>query len=417
MRKYIIDGYRIDSFELKVLIVTNGIRVNNRIYRELDKCNRIYPNPLKCNCIILPDDTVVQLTDLTPHLKYIKNALSWDIFKQMKYFSQMKTDFTLELLESGEPALYYKGELVTKVKLPKASDFYNRKTKTGLPYMGNAVLQGTEWLSFQCLWICEYACVGEQCQFCYSGGVFRNITKKKKRLPAFPTPDDVAEIVNYTLNNEKTVNSIQITGGSTFDSEKECNIIMEYLDAINEKVGIEKITGELLLYITPPEYPEAVDRFFEAGVDRIACSIEIWDEDLAKIIIPGKTKFTRRKRQLDCLKYIADKYGPNKACSSFIIGLEPAESFLEGAEYLASLGIVPVASIWIPFGKPVMGNMKAPGLEFYRKIKYRLAEIYDKYDIIPPGGKGLNVCMCRDAWINKREILDDKPVNVTTIFL
>ena len=55
---------------------------------------------------------------------------------------------------------------------------------------------------------------------------------------------------------------------------------------------------------------------------------------------PGKVKFTGKQRQLDCLDYIAQTYGPNKACSSFIVGVEPAESFLEGAECLASRGIV-----------------------------------------------------------------------------
>ena len=152
-----------------------------------------------------------------------------------------------------------------------------------------------------------------------------------------------------------------------------------------------------------------MDQFFQAGVDRIACSIEVWNQNLATIITPGKVKFTGRQRQLDCLDYIAQTYGPNKACSSFIVGVEPAESFLEGAECLASRGIVPIASIWIPFGRPVMGKMKTPDLTFYQKVKCGLAKIYDQYGIIPPGGKGLNVCMCRDAWLNKNDILTGTP--------
>ena len=34
-----------------------------------------------------------------------------------------------------------------------------------------------------------------------------------------------------------------------------------------------------------------------------------------------------------------------------------AESILEGAECLASKGIVPVASVWLPFGRPVIVNL------------------------------------------------------------
>ena len=47
------------------------------------------------------------------------------------------------------------------------TDFYQQKTTTGLPFLGNAVLQGTEWLSFQLLWKCDFACAGYPCQYCY----------------------------------------------------------------------------------------------------------------------------------------------------------------------------------------------------------------------------------------------------------
>jgi len=148
-----------------------------------------------------------------------------------------------------------------------------------------------------------------------------------------------------------------------------------------------------------------VDQLFEAGASRVACSIEVWNEGLAQTITPGKWKFAGRQRYVDCLKYIASRYGPNRACSSFVVGLEPAESYLEGAEYLASHGIVPIASLWIPFGRPVMGRMQAPGLDFYRRIKEGLAHIYTKYDLEPPGSTGLNVCLCRDIWNRRSEIV------------
>jgi biotin synthase-related radical SAM superfamily protein len=156
-----------------------------------------------------------------------------------------------------------------------------------------------------------------------------------------------------------------------------------------------------LIYTTPPKNPEMVDQLFEAGADRISMSLEIWDEELARKIMPGKMKFTGRQRHLNALEYVANKYGKGKSCSNFIIGLEPAESVLEGADYLASKGIVPIASVWIPFGRPVLGSMKAPELEYYQKVKNGLADIYCKYDLVPPGAKGLNVCMCRDIYMQK----------------
>ena len=85
------------------------------------------------------------------------------------------------------------------------------------------------------------------------------------------------------------------------------------------------------------------------------------------------------------------------------------ESYLEGAEYLAAHGIGPIASIRIPFGRPVMGRMETPRLDYYRKVKEGLAEVYVKYGIEPPGSIGINVCVCRDIWNHRSDIIGCRP--------
>ena len=115
--------------------------------------------------------------------------------------------------------------------------------------------------------------------------------------------------------------------------------------------------------MTPPKENSVVDDYFSLGASRVACNIEVWDDDLEKTITPGKYEFTTKKRQISVLSYIAEKYGKGKAFSNFIIGLEPFESLKKGATYLAQRGIIPGASVWMPFGKPVMwdlSELKAP---------------------------------------------------------
>jgi hypothetical protein len=219
------------------------------------------------------------------------------------------------------------------------------------------------------------------------------------------TPQDVAEVVDYAVNTEKCAKYVQLTGGSTVNGKGECDRVVEILAAINQIAGLASIAGETIVYATPPSPPDEVDKLFAAGADRVACDIEIWDEQLARQICPGKAKFTGRQRHLDTLLYIAAAYGPNKACSAFVVGLEPAESFLSGAEYLASHGVVPVPSIWMPHGLPVAGRPTAPDLDYYRKVKKGLAEIYYKYQCEPPGDTGFNVCLCRDTWNHRSELV------------
>ena len=62
------------------------------------------------------------------------------------------------------------------------------------------------------------------------------------------------------------------------------------------------------------------------------------------------------------------------------------------------MGIIPTASIWMPMGRPVMGTMQAPGLDYYRRVKELFAELYQTYHLEPAGCCGLNVCMERDIW-------------------
>ena len=396
MERYKFSRFDVDSIELKCLLISRGLKIDRDIYRKLGETHRIFPNALTCNCLKLPDDTIVMATDLGFHLDTLSAMFSWDNLKLFKYMSDMKTDFRISLIDET-PTLLYEGERVCPVQFLPATAFYKQKTSSGMPFVGNSVLQGCDWVAFQCLWPCEYACMGKACQYCFSGGQYEALAKRGKSMPFIPSPQDVAEVIQYAIQNDG-VNSIQITGGSTFEADVEEAYIVSYMEKVNELVGRENIAGEILLYITPPARLEILDRYFSLGADRIACSIEVWDDERATVITPGKRKYTTKSRHLNALSYIAERYGPGKAFSNFIIGLEPLETLREGASWMAERGIIPSASVWMPFGKPVMGSVKAPDLDFFRAVKEMLAELYMKHKLYPAGNCGLNVCIEKDIW-------------------
>jgi hypothetical protein len=343
---------------------------------------------------MLSDGTNVQMTDMAFHLKHLFGMLSWSNLKLMKYESELATPFQLRVSDD-RAALFYGKEWVDFVTFHPKTGFYKQKTASGLPFIGNAVIQGCDFVAFQCLWYCEYAATGKPCEFCFSGAEFESLARKGMPLPPAVKAADFAEIVRYAVQN-KDADSLQITGGSTFSGVREHQHITGYLKELMAN-GIS-LEGEILLYITPPADNACVDEYFSLGASRIACSIEVWDEERAKIITPGKIHFTTRERHLKALGYIAEKYGKNKAFSNFIIGLESLQTLKEGAAYLAERGIVPSASVWMPMGRPVMNSMKPPGLDYFRRVKELFAELYDKYQLIPPGACGLNVCVEKDIY-------------------
>ena len=394
MNKYKIDGININSIELKCLVVSRGVKVDNAVYRQHKNTARLSVNPLCCNCFILSDNTVIQLTDTNFHMRYLSGILSWDNLKLLKYLGDLATPFSLRMQDS-KPVLFYNNTEIDTVNFPPVSNFYKQKTSLGRPFVGNTVLQGLDWVAFQCLWSCEYAVAGQPCQFCFSGGSFENTAKKGKSLPKAVPSVDVAEIVEYALKNEGVTN-VQITGGSTYDGHTEAEHITEYLEAINKLP--QSVKGEILLYITPPADTALIDYYFSLGASRAACSLEVWDMSRARDITPGKVNITGRERHLQILEYVAQKYGNGKAFSNFIIGIEDFDTLAEGAKWLAERGILPAASVWIPMGRPVQGSMKAPAVDYYKRVKDFFAELYTKHGLEPTDSRGLNVCIERDIW-------------------
>ena len=388
-----IPSVEVDSVELKCLLVSRGVKAAGDFYSQFSDKYRLNANPLTCNCMILPDGTIAQLTDVSFHLRYLTGVLKWSNLKLLKYAARLGTPFSL-VSDGGKPALLYGNEFVAHVSFPAKTDFYSRKTSSGRPFIGNAVIQGYDWVAYQCLWPCEYAAKGKPCEYCFSGAEFETLAKKNKPLPdAFPAAD-AAEIAAYAVKNAG-VTGAQLTGGSTFDGKAEAEHIRKYLEAFRADGDIKLPCG-VLLYITPPEDFGYIGEYFSLGAEKIACSLEVWDTERAKVITPGKIFYTTREKYLKALEYTAEKYGANKAFSNFIIGLEETDTLFEGAEYLAQRGIIPSASVWMPMGRPVMGSMAAPDADYYRRVKEKFAELYVKYGLDPAGCRGLNVCIERD---------------------
>ena len=127
MNTYRLDNNTIDSIELKCLVVSRGLRVSKDVYKQFSGDYRLSISPLTCNCFFLSDGTVVQLTDMGFHLKYLGGMLSWSNLKLLKYASELGTPFTLELVD-GKAALMYSSGFVDFVSFPPKTDFYQRKT-------------------------------------------------------------------------------------------------------------------------------------------------------------------------------------------------------------------------------------------------------------------------------------------------
>jgi hypothetical protein len=151
---YTIDSQTVDSIGLKCLVVSRGLKVNRKVYKRFSGESRLDISPLTCNCLMLSDGTICQLTDMSFHLEYLSGVLSWNNLKLLRYASKLTTPFSLELIED-KAALLYDGQFLDFVTFPKPSDFYKQVTSRGTPFLNNAVLQGVDWV---CWRLCTLTC-------------------------------------------------------------------------------------------------------------------------------------------------------------------------------------------------------------------------------------------------------------------
>ena len=240
--RYQVNGEEIDCLELKVLLITKGINVAADVYEKYGSSQRISRNPLECNCLILPGNVVVHMTDVGP-----------------------ASPFRLGITGNGNASLSFEGTPVTEVSFPPTTDFYRQRTSTGRPFLGMAVLQGLDVLSFPYLWPCTYARAGQACQFCHCGGFSEQLAREGHPDPSFPMAQDVADVVDYAFKTEKLAKYIQITGGSLAGPDAECHLVKELLLAINSIAGFENIPSEISVFTSPPADPALTDQLFEAG--------------------------------------------------------------------------------------------------------------------------------------------------------
>ncbi|MCL2414137.1 MAG: radical SAM protein [Bacteroidales bacterium] len=359
-----------DLLDLKVALLYHGICVDEEVYEAFEGKARLSKNPFSCNAMILDEQIFCSLSR-----------------------TEQETPFRLTL-NDGNPVITYNNKFLTEISFPKKTSFYEQKTSSGIPFGNLAVIQGLDMLAFACLWRCEITTSGNACGFCHTGN--------------FASPDhslsEMMEIIRYAVEESPKTKMLQLTAGSTFNPEKEIDQYVKILEAIDKSIGIEKVPT--MIYLTPPSDLKQLDRLFDAGVSQIACDMDIWDERLFEKICPGKAKVNTRQRYLDALSYIAEKYGPNRACCVFVGGIEPAESLIEGATFLAEQGIVPLPSPLMPFGvnQKVLAEMQPFSLDYYRKIRKETAKLYQKHNLIVPGTYGSDVCLSRDIWL-RREIL------------
>ena len=244
--------------------------------------------------------------------------------------------------------------------------FYGMKTKDGIELKRIALLHGKDCLATTVIQKCVYWNTSERCRFC---GI--ELSLKDCRTIALKKPDQLAEVAEKASKFDG-VRHVVLTSGSGSSSISVIRYLSECTRSIKRAADLP-----VHVQIEPPEYPEMLEELKDAGLDTIGIHIESFDPDILSEIAPVKARFGI-KRYERAWKKSVELFGSNQVSSFMITGLgESRYSIIEGAEYLAGIGVYPFVVPFRPIPGTLLGDRVPPAPDFMRGVYEEIAEILE----------------------------------------
>ncbi|MFX1356192.1 MAG: radical SAM protein [Promethearchaeota archaeon] len=286
-----------------------------------------------------------------------------------------KTNLFLKSYDDGFFNIYNieKNEPFHKLKLVSNPRFYhpNFKTSDGIPMKKIALVHGLDCLSSTIYQKCIYWACGEACKFCgIELSLQSNSTIEEK------TAKQMCEVIEVA-KNEGRCNHMTLTSGTDKSDDKGAKRYVEMLKGIKQKFP----NLPLHVQIEPLENLVFLDELRSAGADTIGIHIELLDENLRRIVTPGKYHISYELFEKNW-QYALELFGKNQVETFILTGFEESfEQQLSNLEKVISLGVIP----FITPVRSIPGKKDLPMNDPKRLIKlYKsAAHLMKKYEVNP----------------------------------
>lgn len=355
--------------EDRVILHPNVSDMDETWYNEITKNrNLLYLKIALMNQgVVLSEDAKQYLNNNGGMREGVYNAV--DIFmRDIIVNSAVRVKFT-ELspfsirLFSNRLVLYCSEKPVTDIVIQKMDVLGEQMTTSGTQIKDICIL-ATDRVRIQHSTNCQFRRCGVGCEFC----------EVENHEFSFKM-QDIKEAIDQYINSEYEFRHFLI-GGRTDAPQKEADEILEIASYINH-------FGDWPIYVmcVPPREKSVLRRFYETHVTELALNLEIWDRAIARKWMPGKGAIPKEK-YLEMLEYATTLWGKKGAVrSSFIVGLEPEESLMEGIEAVCRCGVAPILSVFRPIPGTKGENVAPPMNEELLAIYTKAQNICRKYGL------------------------------------
>ncbi|MHC1681960.1 MAG: radical SAM protein [Clostridiaceae bacterium] len=277
----------------------------------------------------------------------------------------------------GKYGLYEKDKLLfDDIKFDERPNYYGLKTSDGteMSRVAQAYNNGKQiFIAYSNE--CSLKDKGKDCLFCNINATkdtyaqCQNITWK--------TPQQIGETVAAAY--KEGYDKLTISGGFV-PERREVDYYIDVAESIKEHTGLEDFNGTAT--IGAPLDFSVFDKYKEAGYRTTSINLEIWDPNIFKTICPGKDEQCGgRENWLNAIDYAVKVFGKFRVRTTFVAGIEPKASLLEGIEYFVSRGVIAYPSQWNVNPGSALEGHRSPEPEWHFDVAKKTVALYRKYGV------------------------------------
>ncbi|MDR1540488.1 MAG: radical SAM protein [Clostridiales bacterium] len=268
------------------------------------------------------------------------------------------------------------GQLLSNISFLPSPKFYSKMTSDGTPMrvVGSSLsgLSPDKSVIFGYSTECAVKDNDETCLFCVMNGT-KGLDAPETR-PPWKTSAQISETAKAAY--DEGYSHLTITGGF-IPERREVEYYLDVAESIQLALGVEDFNGQAC--IGAPMDLSVIDRYKEAGFSSIGLNTEVWRKEYFDIVCPGKVRMCGGyDNWIKALEHAVKVFGRGKVRSCFVAGLQPKDVLFEGLEYLASIGVITIASSWVPgIGSPLEGH-RSPTVDWHWDVQLRHANLLRK---------------------------------------
>ena len=240
--------------------------------------------------------------------------------------------------------------LEVKAKPIPVPSYYDKTASTGEQYILYAITH-TDRVRVSPIEGCSFGC-----SFCDSSFKYKY---RKKSI------EGLIEAVRVALQDPVLpARHIMISGGTPYRED------FDYLNEVYEKITKAFLSVPLDIMMVPIPGLLEFEFLKDIGVKGLSLNIELFNEDIARKLMPKKSKLSR-KAWIDAMDQAVKVFGQGRIRSMLLVGLESLNDTVRGVELLAEHGCEPVLSPFRPDPVTPLYHHSPPGVRF-------LSEVYER---------------------------------------